>query len=119
MAERSVSWLSPLHVTPFPFLQNSVSSSLKGCLNDGVARELASHLRLKQKHPKKVANPKKARKGVKAAQNRARALKRTVPRTFPTCHKVRCWLYWSMKNSLPTTRCSKLQNSTVKRSSVP
>src|SRR5260370_14521617 len=114
MAERSVSWLSPLHVTPFPFLQNSVSSCLKVCLNDGVARELASHLRLKQKHPKKAANPKKARRGVKAAQNRARALKRALPRTFPTCQKVRCCLYWLMKNSLPATRCSKPQKSTVR-----
>src|SRR5260370_9280201 len=99
MAERSVSWLSPLHVTPFPFLQNSVSSSLKGCLNDGVARELASHLRLKQKHPKKAANPKKARKGVKAAQNRGRALKRALPRTFPACPQARACFHWAIKNS--------------------
>src|SRR5260370_2802100 len=114
MAERSVSWLSPLHVAPFPFLQNSVSSSLKGCLNDGVARELASHLRLKQKHPKKAANPKKARKGVKAAQNRGRALKRALPRTFPTCPTALCRLYSSMENSLPATRSAKPQKSTVR-----
>src|SRR6266851_1306422 len=64
--------------------------------------------------PEKSGKSKKSKKGSKAAQNRARALKRALPRTFPTCRKVRCWLYWSMKNSLPATRCSKPQKSTVR-----